>query len=75
MLYIYTINIYIYTYTCHNFCFETISLMKRWDRYLMFNTSSHRYVIYLNHMVFKVIIIYGQYGFQGQPWTIPTPRY
>jgi hypothetical protein len=34
--------------------------------FLRFHTSFHYCVIYINHMVTKVITIYGQpYGFQG----------
>ena len=37
--------------------------------YLRFNTSFHYCVIYIKHMVLKVITIYGQpYGFQCQPY-------
>jgi len=41
----------------------------RRDHYHVYHTSFHYYVIYVNHLVSKVITIYGQsYGFQGHPY-------
>ena len=48
--------------------------VKRRDPCLRFHTTFHYCVIYINHMVSKVITTYGRpYCFQGQPWAQPPP--